>query len=478
MRRRRRIGAAVIAGCTLLLAACTATSAPGASTSSAAGTAGSAAISLGPTGGRAPTGGIAPTQDQVSTSSTARNSAPSVDPVTVEGMITGPGVDDASISLGMIVDPAADRGFTSGVTLWRDIVNAGGGICGRTIQITSAPPGSTTDEAYTQLGRSTLGLVLLEPGGPGRAVVARIRADRIPTLTPEGTPHDLPGAGSPVVLGATDDILAINAAAHLLSSGAVPRGGSLGVLLDDSASAADIRTGLSWWADRNDIRLVDLHLGEPVPTYIQAIFAEAAPQGIMDLLSATSIAGTGPATTGSASGGSGSAGPAVEGTAGGTRPADAARGPIIVTTLNGYLPEFFPADAVGRLQVATVTPSPGADHPGVKAVRTAFADSGRSNPGPRLLEGYATGETWARLLEPMCAARTLTRTAIAEQLRSLAPASSDSLFGPTDPAVQLSSGLSASKVSAMSNADPTAPGGLQPITLLESAPGIGGYRAG
>jgi len=427
--------------------------------------------------------------EQTSMGSTA---ATTVDPVTVEGMITGPGVDDASISLGMIVDPATDRGFAAGVTLWRDIVNARGGICGRTIQITTAATGSTTDEAYTQLGRSTLGLILLEQGEPGRQVAARIRADRIPTLTPEGHRGDLAGTSSPVILGATDDILAVNAAAHLLSSGVIPQGGSLGVVLDDPATADDIRTALSWWAARNHIRLLELHLGEAVPADIQAIFADAAPQRIADLLTSTSGAGAGAGSapsgpaSGQASGDPGSpstgdrasVGPAVNGTAAGTHPAIAARGPIIATTLNGYLPAFFPADGAGRLQVATVTPSPGADHPAVLAVRTAYADSGHSNPGPRLLEGYATGETWARLLEPMCAARTLTRTAVAEQLRGLAPASSDSLFGPTDPAMQLSAGLSASKVSAMSEADPTASGGLRPITLLESAPGIGDYRAG
>jgi len=471
--RRQRVRAAVTAvGCGALLAACTPVagtdgssasgelSSPSSKASSAVDSSASAAISS----------SAAP--------ATAPATALSITPVTVEGMLTGPGVDDASISLGMIVDPAADRGFTAGVTLWRDIVNADGGICGRAIQITSGPTGSTTEEAYTELGRSTLGLMLLEPGTTGGAVAARIRADRIPTLTPEGTPDDLTGAASPLVLGATDDILAINAAAHLLSSRVIAQGGTLGVLLDDPATADDIRAALTWWADRNDIHLRDVHLGGPVPSDIRAIFADSAPQRIADLLTATSVAATGSATTAPSSGDRGSAGPAVTGPAGGTQAAVTAHGPIITTTLNGYLPALFPADAIGRLQVATVTPSPGADHPGVKAVDTAYTDNGHSDPGPRLLEGYATGETWARLLEPMCAARTLTRTAAAEQLLSLAPASSDSLFGPTDPAVQLSSGLPASRVSAISAADPTAAGGLRPITLLESAPGISDYRTG
>lgn len=480
-----------------------------------------------------PTGTVGSTATLPSTTP-APTTAPTVDPVTVDGLITGPGIDDASISIGLIVEPTADRGFTSGVDLWAEITNKAGGICGRSIQIVTATTGSTPEAAYLELGRHTVGLITLAPGRTGRELAARVRSDRIPTLTPEGTASDLIAAGSPLVLGATDDLLAINAASHLLSSGVIPAGGTLGVLVNDPAD--DVVAGLTWWANRNDVRLQQLQVGGPVPADLPAVFAVAGAQQVTDLLTATGSAsssgpivstgisdstppsgstgastGDGPASgttdtpvgsstdavvapsadglTGSSTGAVESStavgAPSIDGAA--KLPTDdapklptdgAAAGPIIATTLDGYDPVLIPAGQVGRLLVATVTPSPGADHPTVRAVDSAFVDSGHSDPGPRMLEGYATGESWTRILEPMCAARTLTRSAAIDQLTKSGPASSESLFGPTSPAAQMTAGLPASRVSALSAADPIAPGGLRPVTLLESAPGIGDYRSG
>lgn len=509
-RRPRRIGAAIAAGCALLLTACTTTSDTSGTAGSTSSTAASASDVL------PPTGTLGSTAAQPSTTP-APTTAPTVDPVTVEGLITGPGIDDASISIGLIVEPTADRGFTSGVDLWAEITNKAGGICGRSLQIVTATAGSAPDAAYLELGRQTVGLITLAPGRAGRELAARVRSDRIPTLTPEGTAGDLVAAGSPLVLGATDDLLAINAASHLLSSGVIPAGGTLGVLIANPATDVDVVAGLTWWANRNDVRLQQLPIGGSVPADLPAVFAAAGPQQVTDLLTATGSAsgsgpivstgisdstppsgntgtstGDGPSTdaaagptadglTGSSTGAvespTGAGGPSIDGAA--KLPADGpVAGPIIATTLDGYDPVLIPAGQAGRLLVATVTPSPGADHPTVRAVDSAFVDSGHSDPGPRMLEGYATGEGWTRILEPMCAARTLTRSAAIDQLTKSGPASSESLFGPTSPAAQMTAGLPASRVSALSAADPIAPGGLRPVTLLESAPGIGDYRSG
>jgi hypothetical protein len=410
-------------------------------------------------------------------------------------MLTGPGVDDASISFGLLVDPASDRGFTAGVKLWRDTVNGTGGICDRTIQLTvpnsSAAP--DLDSAYQTLGRDTLGLITLEPGATGLSLASRISADGIQAFTPEGMSAQLRGA-SPIVLGATDDILAINAAAYLASAKVLAAGSTLGVLIDDSARASDALAGLTWWARTNNVTLRVLQAGEPVPHDIPAIFAATSPSQVSALLAATAPSATTPTGGGTPSAGStdtGSSSAQVPATTGSdlqssTAPgpsgetSDAApgspTGPVVVTTLDGYLATGLPAGQENRLLVATVTPASGADHPGVLAVDTAFADAGGTDPGPRMLEGYATGEAWARLLQPMCAAKKLTRASAAELLKTLAPASPDSLFGPTNPAAQAGSGQAASRVSAISQADPSLPGGLKPVTLLESAPGIADYR--
>src|SRR6476469_8422871 len=41
--------------------------------------------------------------------------AESITPVTPDGLLTGPGVSDSTITLGLLVDAARDRGFTQGV---------------------------------------------------------------------------------------------------------------------------------------------------------------------------------------------------------------------------------------------------------------------------------------------------------------------------------------------------------------------------
>ena len=133
------------------------------------------------------------------------------------------------------------------------------------------------------------------------------------------------------------------------------------------------------------------------------------------------------------------------------------------------------AATAGRVLVSTATPAYGSDYPAAMAVASSAAASGQTMPGPRLLDGYAIGVTWARLLTQACADRTLTRTAVEQATTTVGPASVDSLFGPTDPAQAVQSAQPATRASAMSVADPAAPAGLRPLTWLAAASGIEDY---
>lgn len=474
-----------------------------------------------------PTAGSTSPTTAPTTGSTAPTTAAPFTPVTDSGLVTGPGVDSTSISLGVIVDPEADRGFTSGLDVWRTSVNSSGGICGRAIELVSGPGGGSDEQAYREIGRRTLGLILLPQNGSRASLDDAVRRDQIPALTPEGRLSDLTaGTGSPVVLGATDDVIAINTAAAWLAAGTLEVGGTLAVLITGGRADSDAVTGLTWWAARNGVTLAVLGPGDPVPAGVTAIYADTSPAAVGDLLRRTAVPGEGGVRSGTGGGPSVETPPSIGATASdavpsasadpisptstapsaGTRPPSASGGsgslavtdasptgrrrttanglsfvasaaPIVATTIDGYLLEDLPADQVDRLQVATVTPAYGARHPVASAVEQAYAQAS-ATPGIRSLEGYATGEAWSRLLEPMCTARTLTRSAAAALLASAGPAATDSLFGPTLPANQVTFGLPASRVSALSVADPSAPTGLRPVSLLESAPGIGAYRDG
>ena len=132
--------------------------------------------------------------------------------------------------------------------------------------------------------------------------------------------------------------------------------------------------------------------------------------------------------------------------------------------------------ATGAVSVASVTPAYTAVHPIGSALAQAFVTADLP-PGLRSFEGYAVGEAWGRALAPMCAARTLTRSAATAQWTALAPAAADSIIGPTQPSNQITATLPNSRVSAMSVVDPTQATGVRPLTLLESASDIGEYRA-
>ncbi len=390
---------------------------------------------------------------------------PSITPVTPDGLITGPGVTDDSITLGVLVDAADDRGFVAGVQLWQEAVNTSGGLCGRRIQLATAGTAgvpANTGRAYEAVGRSVLGLVILRSPDQDDLSV-RISADQIPTLTPTGRSTAL-GPTLPIVVGATADVLAINGLDYLESTERTRSGGTVGVLSDGSPTAENALNGARWWAaDRGvtlDVRTVGTTT--PVPGSAGNTPAGSAP-GLTSWGPATAVLSlTDAATTGRL----------VAGT-----PAEL----TILTTIDGYDPGAWPAPALaaaasGRVVVSTSTPAYGSDYPAAVSVAARAAAAGLPAQGPRFFEGYATGVSWDRLLTQACTDRSLTRPSIEQAMTTVGPASVDSLFGPTDPGLVVQSGLPATLVSAVSRAAPSVVGGLAPVTWPEAASGIEDYR--
>lgn len=441
-----------------------------------------------------PPDGSTPPSTATTTATTATTTP--LTPVSDPGLVTGPGVGDTTLSLGLLVDPEQDRGFTTGLTLWQRTVNAAGGVCGRSVEFVR-PVGAIDETAYRTVARQTLGLVTLPAAGFRGTLRELVAGDRLPALTPEGGPADLRVPGGPVVLGATDDVLAINTAAHWQGAGVLPAGSTVGVLVDvrdGDTDALDAVTALGWWAARSGVTLQVLHPGEEIPEQVRAVYAPGAAAGVAELLTtlqdgpglAAPATTPGPATTTTplvstpqptASSGTPTSAAPTTGPTGGSTPSTtraATDGVAVATDLDG-VPTLAAAD--GRLLVASVTPAYAAQHPVADALRAAFATVG-SSPGPRSFEGYATGEAWGRALDPMCTARTLTRAAALEQFATLGPAGADSIIGPTQPSDQITSGTPNSRVSALSVVDDRTPTGLAALTLLESAPDIGQYPPG
>lgn len=411
----------------------------------------------------------------------------SITPETPDGLLTGPGVTDTTIDLGVLADPAGDRGFTDGVRLWQRSVNSTGGRCGRSIQIRAAgDDGIPADPAaaYRTIGTSVLGLLTLpaaapgsgpdatgdpatEASGPGTVTIAAsagsnraptgasgggslaaaIAADQVPAVTPTGSSAEL-GPGRPIVVGATADILAINGLQYLLGSGALAPGDVVGVLSDGSATARNVEQGARWWAAENGLDLQVRGTGEAAAGWPAArvVVAPVTPAAVATVL------------------------------------ADGPEVPVL-TLAGGFDPGSWPAGvtaaAAERLFVATPAPAFGSDYPAAVTVSSLAAASGPGDDGAagvHTLDGYASGAAWGRLIDAACADRALTRSGIWTAAGTVGPAPAASLFGASDPALVVQSALPATRASSVSRADPSAPTGLRSLTTLEEAPGIEDYQ--
>lgn len=389
------------------------------------------------------TSGLDPVDPTVSPPLTATSLT--ITPVTPDGLLTGPGVSDTAIRLGVLVDPQRDRGLVDGMRLWQRRVNTSGGLCGRTVELavngSDGVPGDV-DDAYRTVGRDVLGMVVLPPSDRAAELNASVVADQIPALTPVGTSAQL-GPRLPLVFAATADIQAINAAAYLLRTGILTAGSRLGVLVDDSPAGADALAGLQWWAGRNDVEL--------------------RPGSASDLTDA----GAGPAAI-IAFGDASQVGTVVAGSSA-----------VVVTDVDGYDPSRWSADAVAKSRQVLVsgpTPAVGADDPAVTAVTAAWTADGGGDPGPRLLTGYSAGQLWASMVTVACSEAELTRSALGTAVAGLDDDESASLLGPVDLATVVANALPATRQSTLAQAKPDAPGGLLPLTELESAPDIDAYR--
>ncbi|MBE7163308.1 MAG: ABC transporter substrate-binding protein, partial [Williamsia herbipolensis] len=211
-----------------------------------------------------------------SSQASGSESSASLTPVTDPGLVTGPGVDDASVSLGLLVDDDRDQGFTAGVRLWARAFNRSGGVCGRTVQLLSPAVDERGADAYRSLADSSFGLITLPPADFRTELATMVAADRLPTDTPEGTISDLTTVGGPVVLGATDDVLAINTAAHWVTDGTLQPGSRLAVLTGTADADGADRTSwsaLQWWSTGSGVEVVSTTPDDPLPDDVSAMYA-------------------------------------------------------------------------------------------------------------------------------------------------------------------------------------------------------------
>ncbi len=442
IRRLRRTAAVALVACAAMLGGCTS---GGPDPGTAAPSSAPASTGTGASSPPAERTAASAARSEPSTVTSTVTTTTSLVPLTPDGLQTGPGVEADRITLGLLVDPSLDRGFSAGVRLWQSTINRTTGICGRTIELRAAESSAGVDAAvadYREIAPATLGLVTLTDSSVQSALAGRFVDDQVPAVTPVGRSVDLSPWG-PMIVGATQDILAINIGSYLGQAGILRPGGELGVLTDGSANATEQQAGLQWFADRNGIKLRTFSDTAAADwTGLAAVAVLGGPKSTRQVLT----------TTGS--------------------------GVTVVTTLDGFDAADIEPAWHGRLLVSTPTTALNSDYPAAKAVITAYNESGGTDPGPLLFAGYASGATWGRLLQQACSQADLTRAGIRAAAADLPPAPADSLLGATDLRPLVTDGLPATRVSAVSAADPQAAGGLSAVTWLQAAPGISDYVPG
>lgn len=351
---------------------------------------------------------------------TSTRSRPVFVPQTTPGIVAGPGVTDESISLGAIVAPELDRGFSDGMHIWSRSVNEDGGICGRRVELSLA----SDVEAYPALARSSLGLITLVADHDAITLAKQAHSDGIMAFSPRGATALL-DAGGVIPLGTTPDHLVINALAYLVRSGTFRPGTTIGLYRDATATADDIQAAMTWWTRETGATLAVYDIGDDVPD-TSVIVAAAAAKDVAALLTHRPEA-------------------------------------TVLTTMDGYQPDLIaPVDA-GRLLIMSPTPAAGANHPVVAAVTQAAASA---PSGPQLLAGYATAEIWGRTLVKMCQTAELTRSAAIDALTAT-PTPPESLLGAINPALVVREHQPATLASAMAKADPADGTGLVGLTVLQ-----------
>ncbi len=460
------------------------------------------------------------------TAATTATTSVSITPVTPDGLLTGPGVTDSTIDLGVLADPGRDAGFTDGIRLWQRAVNGSGGLCGRSIGIRAAgDDGIPADPAaaYRTVGTSVLGLVLLKAGPDADpASASGTDAAPAPTSGPSGLPpgSTVPGAGP-----ASDATTGSDPGA----TGPAPTGTD-GTMADgtrtDGTTAADGADAGGTGALAASIAADQIptlmptgssaQLGPTRPIVVGATADILAINGLQYLLRSGALAAgdtVGVLSDGSATAQNVEQGarwwarengldlqvrtaedaaadwPAVRAVVAPVTPPPVAGvltgGPAVpvLTLADGFDPGSWPADAVTaagqRLFVATPAPAFGSDYPAavtVSSLAAAIGPEAAGTAGVRTLDGYATGAAWGRLIAQACAERSLTRTGIWTAAATVGPAPATSLFGPADLALAVQSALPSTRSSSVSRADPTAPTGLRSVIALDEAPGIEDYR--
>lgn len=326
-----------------------------------------------------------------------------------DGIKTGPGVTDTTITLGELTDlsgPTVAMGKSSlqAQQLYLDGVNAAGGVCGRQVKLLTRDHGYDVQKAvgaYTEIQPQIAAMAQLLGSGQTAALLDTIEKDKLLTFV-GGNSASLLGHPHVQLVGTTYGIESVNGTDFLVKAAKLAPGDKVGIVYQDGDFGGNSLKGARFAAKKAGLQLVEQTI-KPTDTDMTAqVTALTAAR-----VKAVVFAGT-PAQTASLVG---------------VAAATGLRIPVLANS-PAFVPQLLGTPAKPALEkllyLSSAQPALNSDNPGVVKL---VADYQRKYPGQPLNQAVELGAANAKLvvdtLKAACEAKDLSRDGITAALRTL-----------------------------------------------------------
>lgn len=373
-----------------------------------------------------------------------------------DGVKTDFGVTDKGITLGIITDntgPFKDLGLgiVHGHEMWRDAVNAAGGVCGRQIAFEQRDAGYKADTAkiqFPEVEPKSVGFLQVLGSPVIAALTPDITAQKVSTLAVSWSSQVL---SNPYVIiaGTTYDLEQVNGLAYLMEKKLIKDGDTIGAIYIDGEYGGDGLLGVNYFAKQHKLTVKTAKVTS-TDTDMKGIVTGFKGDKVKAITLTTS-----PTQTASAASNDVALGLNVP----------------LISNSPAFAPALLKTPAAAALSkelyIAASQVPFSSTVPKAKELAAAYAKKYTDAPNLGVDIGYAFGEIWQQILTKACASKDMTRDGIQAALHSSSSISTDKLIADLDFSKQ---GSPPSRQVYIAQPDAKEPGGAKQIKpLFESA---------
>lgn len=343
-------------------------------------------------------------------------------PTSSGGVKTGPGVDDKTISLGVLTDTSgvfASLGatVTQGNQLGVDEINAAGGVCGRQIKLVVQDHGYDVQRAvaaYAQEAPQIAGILQLLGSPMTTALLDQLAGDKMLSATATWA-STLLRSDFIQISGATYDIEMINGISYLVDQGKIKKGDKIGHIYFEGEYGANGFAGSKYAAEKLGLTVVPIQI-KATETDLTTSIGKLKDAGVKAVMLTV-----GPKQTASALGVALASGLDVPFL--GNNPVYS---PLLLKTAAGPALEK-------NLYISGSSIPLSADKPAAKQVLAAFKAKYPGMPSNAgVTYGYGVAKIYGQTLKAACSAKDLSREGLNAAFRTLTNVDTDGIIAPLD----------------------------------------------